>query len=240
MSEENLKKINDIISHYFDTNTSQDWIAVNVIMPQLIDAGVFTKDKKKGLPIRKLLRELDKQLALHKIPTVHAHKTQDHVYWYFVRVGKSYIPTQPVHSISKKAKGLLNIENSDEFYLVNLCDELLQQEASRKHTFDTLVGSQHKRGKGRSKLPLAAYYKDLKLVIEFLRHDQDFDALDKKAQARIIQIKRYHQLKKKFVLQKNLQFIEINYDAFACDANNKLTRNLEQDKLVLKGYLKTF
>lgn len=240
ISEENLKKINDVISHYFDTNTSQDWISVNVIMPHLIEAGVFTKDKKRGLPIRKLLRELDKQVALHKIPTAHAHKNQDQVYWYFVRAGKSYIPTQPVNTISKKEKGVLNIENSDEFYLVNLCDELLQQEASRKHTFNTLVGSQHKRGKGRTKLPLAAYYEDLKLVIEFLRHDQDFDALDKKAQARIIQIKRYHQLKKKAVLQKNLLFIEINYDAFTCDDTNKLTRNIAQDKLVLKGYLKNF
>ena len=46
MSEENLKKINEVISHYFDTNTSVDWIPAKAIMPALIEAGIFTKDKK--------------------------------------------------------------------------------------------------------------------------------------------------------------------------------------------------
>lgn len=240
MSEENLKKINEVISDYFDTNTSQDWIPAKVIMPHLIKAGLFTKDKKKGLPIRQVLRQLDKESALSKIPAVHLERKENTVYWYFVRAGKNYSPKEPINPVSKKQQGLLKIENSDEFYLVNLCDELLQQDASRKHTFNTLVGNQHKRGKGRTKLPLAAYYEDLKLVIEFLRNNEDFDALDKKAQQRMIQIKRYNQLKKKAVLQKNLHLVEIKYEAFECNEQNKLIRNIAHDKLVLKGYLKDF
>lgn len=240
MSEENLKKINEVISNYFDTNTSVDWIPVKLIMPDLIKAEVFTKDKKRGLPIRKVLRELDKDSALAKVPTVHAERKLDSVYWYFVRAGKNYTPIEPINTVSKKEQGLLNIQNSDEFYLVNLCDELLEQEASRKHTFNTLVGNLHKRGKGRTKLPLDAYYENLKLVIEFLRKDKDFDALDKNEQARMIQVQRYNQLKKKAIVQKDLRLIEINYAAFECDEAGKLIRNEAHDKLILKDILKDF
>ena len=240
MSEENLKKINEVISHYFDANTSVDWIPAKTIMPALIEADIFTKDKKKGLPIRKVLRKLDEESALAKIPSVHAERRSESVYWYFVRAGKNYSPKELINPITKKEQSILNIQNSDEFYLVNLCDELLEQKASRKHTFDTLVGNLHKRGKGRSKLPLDAYYADLKLVVEFFRKDEDFDELDKKEQARMIQIKRYNELKKKAILKKDLRLIEINYTSFECDETNKLIRNTEDDKLILRGVLKDF
>tara|TARA_R110002050_G_scaffold4573_2_gene22111 strand:+ start:24033 stop:24767 length:735 start_codon:yes stop_codon:yes gene_type:complete len=240
MSEENLKKINEVISHYFDTNTSVDWIPAKAIMPALIEAGIFTKDKKKGLPIRKVLRKLDEESTLSKIPTVFAERREDSVYWFFVRAGKSYIPKEPINTITKKKQSILNIQNSDEFYLVNLCDELLELKASRKHTFDELVGNLHKRGKRRTKLPLDAYYADLKLVVEFFMNKGVVEELDEKEQARIIQIKRYDQLKKKVILKKDLKLIEINYDFFECDETNKLLRNTEQDKLILSGVLKDF
>ncbi len=240
MSEENLKKINDVISYYFDTNASVDWIPVKAIMPALIEAGLFTKDIKKGLPIRKVLRKLDAASTLAKIPRVHAERRSDSVYWYFVRAGKRYTPKEVISSISKKEQNILNVQNSDEFYLVNLCDELLEQKASRKHTFDTLVGNLHKRGKGRTKLPLDAYYGDLKLVIEFSREDEVFEELDSKQQARMIQIQRYNQLKKKAILNKELRLMEIKYASFECDETNKLIRNAENDKLVLRDMLKDF
>lgn len=240
MSEENLEKINEVISHYFDENTSVDWIPVKAIMPALIEAGIFTKDKKKGLPIRKVLRKLDEASALAKIPTVHAERRSESVYWYFVKAGKNYAPKELISPITKKEQSILNIQNSDEFYLVNLCDELLGQEGSRKHMFDTLVGKLHKRGKGRTKLPLDAYYEDLKLVIEFSRKDVDFDALDKKEQARMIQVKHYDKLKKKAILKKDLRLMEINYASFECNETNKLIRNTEDDKVILKGLLKDF
>lgn len=238
MNEDNLKKINEVIHHYFEANTSVDWIPVSSIMPDMIKAGIFTKDKKKGLPIRKVLRTLDQESILAKIPTVHAERRPENVYWYFVRAGKEYVPKELINPISKKKKSILNIENSDEFYLVNLCDELLEQKASRKHTFDTVVGNLHKRGKGRTKLPLDAYYKDLKLVIEFFRKSDE--VLDELEQARITQIKRYNEIKKKAILKKNLRLLAINYASFEHDETNKIIRNTEEDKLILRGLLKAF
>lgn len=240
MSEETIAKINEVITHYFETNTTTDWIPAKAIMPALIEAGIFNKDEKKGLPIRKVLRSLDKEAALSKMPRVHAERRAEHVYWYFVREGKEYTPTEAVPVISKKEQNILAIQNSDEYYLVNLCDELLEQKASRKHTFDTLVGSLHKRGKGRTKLPLDAYYKDLKLVIEFLKEPKEGEDVDETEQARRYQIKRYDERKKKAILKKELKLVEIKYAAFDCDETGKLIRNQEKDQKILKGMLKEY
>lgn len=240
MTEEEILKINEVIALYFSANPSVEWIPVKSIMPALIEAGVFTKDEKKGLPIRKVLRKLDQDSLLDKIPTVHAERRSENVYWYLVREGKEYAPKEVISAVSKKEQNLLNIQNSDEYYLVNLCDELLGQRASRKHTFDTIVGNLHKLRKGRTKLPLDAYYEDLKLVIEFFEKRVSDDELDEKAKARMEQIKYYDEIKKKAILKKEFHLIEIHYAFFECDENDKLIRNTENDIIVLKGILKDF
>lgn len=240
MTNENIAKVNEAIAQYFNDNTAVDWIPVKTIMPALVEAGVFVKDVKKGFPFRKVLRKLDQQSQLDKIPTVHAERRPENTYWYLVRKGKAYSPKEAIPEISKKKQHLLDIKNSDENYLLDLCDELLEQKASRKHTFDTLVGNLHKRGKGRTKLPLDAYYKDLKLVIEFFQKEKNFEDLDEKEQARVTQIKYYDELKKEAVLNKKFRYMKINYAQFECNENDKLIRNTENDTIVLKDILKDF
>jgi hypothetical protein len=240
MTNENIEKINEAIAQYFNTNTTVDWIPVKTIMPALVEAGIFEKDVKKGFPMRKVLRRLDQKSELSKIPTVHAERRTENTYWYIVREGKEYTPKEAIPEISKKEQHLLDIKNSDENYLIDLCDELLDKKASRKHTFDTLVGNLHKRGKGRTKLPLDAYYKDLKLVIEFFKQTSAVSDLDEKEQARITQIKYYDELKKEAVLNKSMRYMKINHAQFECAENNKLIRNTENDILVLKEILKDF
>tara|TARA_R110002051_G_scaffold88673_2_gene156193 strand:+ start:1651 stop:2394 length:744 start_codon:yes stop_codon:yes gene_type:complete len=240
MSDENIAKINEVIAHYFDSNKTVDWIPAAAIMPALVQAGVFNKDERKGLPLRKVLRKLDEASALDKIPTLHAERRSDTVYWYFVQEGKKYTPKEVISDITKKEQRILNIQNSDEYYLVNLCDELLEQKASRKHTFDTLVGNLHKKGKGRTKLPLDAYYKDLKLVIEFFEEQEEGKELDEAEQARMAQIQYYDKLKKKSILKKELRYLVIKYASFDCDEAGKLVRDTDKDKRILKGMLKDF
>ncbi|WP_162819720.1 hypothetical protein [Kordia sp. SMS9] len=232
--------MNEAIAQYFNENTTVDWIPVKTIMPALVEAGVFLKDVKKGFPLRKVLRKLDKQSQLAKIPAVHAERKKENTYWYLVREGKEYTPKEVIPEISKKAQHILDIKNSDENYLLDVCDELLAQKASRKHTFDTLVGNLHKRGKGRTKLPLDAYYKDSKLVIEFFQKEKNFEDLDEKEQARVTQIKYYDELKKEAVLNKRFRYMKINFAQFECDENGKLIRNTENDTTVLKEMLKDF
>jgi hypothetical protein len=235
MNNETIIKINKVIAQYFKDNTAVDWIPAKEIMSELIKAGVFNKDEKKGLPIRKIFRKLDKEEQLEKIPAVHAERRSENVYWYLVREGKAYTPNEVISPLTKKEIGLLNIENSDEFYLVNLCDELLNEKASRKHTFDTLVGRLHKKGKMRTKLPLDAYYKDLKLVIEFFEKKETEESDEREAQRKF-----YDQRKKDVLQKKEISLIEINYALFECNENDRLIRDKEKDSKVLKGILKNF
>tara|TARA_B110001454_G_C12638055_1_gene399968 strand:+ start:331 stop:1041 length:711 start_codon:yes stop_codon:yes gene_type:complete len=235
MSDENLEQINELITHYFKLNTEVDWIPLKLIMPTLVNAGIFNKDEKKGLPLRKILRVLDKENNLSKIPSVHAERRSENVYWYLVREGKEYSPKEIISPITKKEKGKLNIENSDEFYLVNLCDELLKEKASRKHTFDTLVGRLHKKGKGRSKLPLDAYYENLKLAIEFFEKKETNESVEREAQRKF-----YDQRKKEVLQKKEIKLIDVNYALFECNEHDKLIRDKAKDIKVLQDLLKDF
>lgn len=240
MSQEVVKKINEASTRYFEVKSKVDWIPAKKLMPALIKAGVFVKDERKGLPLRKVLRKLEEKGDLDKIPTLHAEHGVDATYWYFVREGATYTPKEPIPVITKKEQHFLNITNSDEYYLVALCDNLLGQQASRKHTFDSLVGNLHKRGKGRTKLPVDAYYEDLKLVVEFYKTTEDLANLDEEEQARISQIKYYDDLKKKAVLKKELSFVTINYTSFKTDQNHKLIRDTTSDKQILTKALAAF
>lgn len=235
MNDETIVKINEVITQFFNENATVDWIPAKSIMPELIKAGIFNKDEKKGLPIRKVFRQLDKDEQLNKMPAVHAERRSENVYWYIVREGKVYLPNESISSLTKKEKGILNIENSDEFYLVNLCDELLKDKASRKHTFDTLVGRLHKKGKGRTKLPLDAYYEELKLAIEFFQKKETEESEDREAQRKFYDLRKKDTLKK-----KEIRLFEINYSAFECNEDGNLVRNKEQDFKVLKSILKDF
>lgn len=66
--------------------------------------------------------------------------------------------------------------NSDESYVIDLCDEILKQMAFRQHRFDFL------RGDSGAKLPVDAYYPSLNLVIEFKerQHTEEVKLFDKR------------------------------------------------------------
>lgn len=241
MNKDLLTTINAVISAYFDENPSTHWIPVKKIMPSLVAAGIFNKDEKKGLPLRKILRQLDNNLKLELIPTAHAERNENTVYWYLVREGEKYEPKEAIPVITKKQQRLLDIKNSDEYYLVDLCDEILGEEASRKHIFDSIVGNLHKHGKGRTKLPVDAYYKNLKLVIEFYKdRSETQEEPSEKEQARVAQITYYDELKKKRILKMELRLLKIKFSRFELNDTGKLIRNTEEDIAVLKNILQEF
>ena len=108
-TEDKITQINKVIDTYFNENPEKDWIPAKDIMLDLIKAEVFTKDIKKGLPIRKVFRALDKENALNTIPCVHAERTETAIYWYLVRAGATFSPNESITAIPKKEKTLLII-----------------------------------------------------------------------------------------------------------------------------------
>jgi hypothetical protein len=247
--DKKLESINQVISEYFENSTKENIVAAKELMPYFIKAGVFTADHKKGLPIRKVLRALDEQNALNKIPFVHPERKDKNTFWYFVRTGNIYTSDAPNDTgVTKKQKVKASSAGSDEHYVINLCDELLQEQASRQHKFGFLLGDYHKDGKSKTVLPVDAYYQGHNLVIEFMerQHTEAVDIFDKSDRmtvsgvGRSEQRKIYEERRKKGLKANDIHLIEVDYSAFSCDSKKKLIRDKGKDMKVLNRLLKEY
>ncbi len=126
--------------------------------------------------------------------------------------------------------------NSDEHYVINLCDEILGQTASRQHRFDFL------RGDSGMTLPVDAYYSSLKLVIEYheSQHTKSTPFFDKKQTvsgvSRGEQRRKYDQLRQEVLPKHGINVVVIPYTAFG--STKKIVRNPKSDKLVIMRILR--
>jgi hypothetical protein len=241
-----IEAINREIDAYFSANPTLTIAPVKDLMPAFISAGIFTKDIKKGMPIRKILRELDKSEQLDLIPSVHAEKEEQAIYWYFIP-STATAPSAPYKQAEKTATSDESKKRtkSDEAYVIDLCDKFLGIKAYRQQKFDFLVGDLHKDGKTKTQLPVDAYYAELKTVVEFQRNeDPDFDNENKKQNKKTVsgmtrgeQRKRYDERKAKVLPMNGIKFIILHASDFKCDVYNKLMRNLESDMKVIKAAL---
>lgn len=78
-----IAKINQVIKKYFEGNPSIETIPAKDLMLQFMQAGIFTKDHRNGLPIRNILRELDRANSLQLIPYVRAERKKVNTNWFF-------------------------------------------------------------------------------------------------------------------------------------------------------------
>ena len=86
MGADKIQEINRVIGAYFIRHKEVDKILAKELMPDFISAGIFSKDTREGLPIRKILRELDEDGLLKLIPYVHPERKEKSTNWYFVRI----------------------------------------------------------------------------------------------------------------------------------------------------------
>lgn len=246
MQDEKIESINQVILAYFEHGTKENFVAVKELMADFIKAGIFPKDEKKGLPIRKVLRALDEKNELNKIPALHAERKDKNTFWYFLREGFTYVSEAPNDTgVTRKQKTKTINSESDEHYLINLCDELLLESASRQHKFGFILGDYHKDGKTRSPLPVNAYYQEHNLVIELVA-PLNADAVDHPNRkttsgiTRAQQRENYADRKRNGLLEKGVNFIAIKYASFDHTDENKLVRDKEKDLKVLSEELKSF
>lgn len=83
MNQLPLAQINQVIKKYFEENPSLETMPAKDLMPQFIKAGIFSKDHQAGLPIRNVLRELDRTNSLHLIPHVRPERKAINTNWFF-------------------------------------------------------------------------------------------------------------------------------------------------------------
>jgi hypothetical protein len=78
-----IGRIDQVLRDYFDSNKSILEIPEKNLMPLFIEKGIFTKDHSNGLPIRKILRELDAENKLDLITNAKVIRNTKNRNWYF-------------------------------------------------------------------------------------------------------------------------------------------------------------
>jgi hypothetical protein len=137
--------------------------------------------------------------------------------------------------------------NKDEYYILDLCDMVLQQKSLRQHRFDFLLGDANIKGVV-VKLPVDAFYPKLNLVIEYCerQHTETVSFFDKPDRLTISGVNRgeqrriYDDRRREVLREHSISLIEISYFDFNYDSNKRIIRNKEYDKAVISERLKDF
>ncbi|MFB6320847.1 hypothetical protein [Saccharicrinis sp. FJH54] len=136
-------------------------------------------------------------------------------------------------------------KDSDEKYIIDLCDQALELKASRQHKFDFLKGDPNSQGRSVL-LPVDAYYEELSLVVEYRekQHTEQVQFFDKPNKMTVSGVNRGEQRKiydqrRREVLPKNgIQLIEISYDDFNHDGQKRIIRDKKRDLDIIKQKIK--
>lgn len=133
---------------------------------------------------------------------------------------------------------------SDEAYVIDLCDEVLGEAVLRQHRFDFLR-SDAIPGKLGQRLPVDAYYPFLRLVIEYRerQHTEAVDFFDKPDRLTVSGVHRgeqrrlYDQRRRDVLPQHGITLLEFSYDDFVHDPKGRLQRLKPDDFRVVNRML---
>lgn len=103
--QERVKAINNVLRAYFADKTNPRQVPALKLMGLFINKGIFNKDHRNGLPIRKILRKLNNEGRLHDIPYAHGDLKQKNIYWTFVDVNAD------MDVNTSLSKGLVDVSN---------------------------------------------------------------------------------------------------------------------------------
>lgn len=78
-------RIDQVVREHFNFNKSVNQVMAKDLMPLFIEKGIFNKDHRAGLPIRKILRELDAENKLSLLKHVKVVRNEVNRNWYFTR-----------------------------------------------------------------------------------------------------------------------------------------------------------
>lgn len=110
--------------------------------------------------------------------------------------------------------------SSDEHYLIDICDRLLQRKELRQRRSDFLLGDPGKDGR-KTKLPVDAYYPDLSLVVEVMerQHSDAVAFFDRPSTVsgvpRVQQRRLYDQRRREIQPRHDLQLVYLGMSKFA-------------------------
>jgi hypothetical protein len=134
--------------------------------------------------------------------------------------------------------------DSDESYVVDLCDEVLGERARRQHRFAWLLGDPGTAG-ARATLPVDAYYPDHQLVVEYRerQHDEPVAYFDKPDVLTVSGVHRreqrriYDRRRDELIPSHGLHLVVIRPGDLASNKQGRLTRDPTGDLATLQAML---
>jgi hypothetical protein len=133
---------------------------------------------------------------------------------------------------------------SDEHYVLDLCDRVLGQVASRQHRFEWLRGDFSDKRQSRSYLPVDGYWEGLSLVVEFAerQHSESVPLFDRRETvsgvSRGEQRRIYDQRRVELVPAHGLTLVVIPSSAFTL-RRGKIVRNVARDTRTVHTMLRS-
>ena len=129
--------------------------------------------------------------------------------------------------------------DSDEAYVLDLCDAILLCAGKRQHRFPFLVGDPGRNGRPRP-LPVDAYYEPLRLVVEYRerQHSEAVPIFDRRPTVSGVprgeQRALYDQRRRTVLPAHGLMLVEVSYSELAHDRRRRLLRLHSSDVLALR------
>lgn len=139
---------------------------------------------------------------------------------------------------------LMARKDSDEFYVLDLCDTVIGTPGSRQHLFDWLLGDTSPKTGRALRLPVDAYWPEHHLVVEF-RERQHYEAVahfDKPDRLTVSGVHRgeqrriYDQRREELIPSHNIRLVIINTTDFVL-AGKKIRRTPEKDLATVTALL---
>ncbi len=133
--------------------------------------------------------------------------------------------------------------NSDEHYIIDICDEVLGKKASRQYCFDFLRGDVSRNFPLGKNLPVDAYYDSLNLVVEYYecQHTESVEHFNKKntisGVTRDEQRKIYDERRKKVLPENGIDLVVLSYTDFKHNIQKRLVRDRNSDIEVVRQKL---
>jgi hypothetical protein len=134
--------------------------------------------------------------------------------------------------------------DSDEAYVIDLCDDVLGEQAARQHRFGWLLGDPSLTGR-QAKLPVDAYWIGHRLVVEYreLQHDQPVPHFDKSDRLTVSGVHRgeqralYDARRDAEIPAHGLRLVVIRPLDLDADGRGRLRRSAAADRQTLRKLL---
>lgn len=111
--ETRIRLINQTLAEYFKTHS--DKVPAQDFMDEFVKRGIFNQDSERhGLPLRKLLRTLDRAYKLSAIPYVVAERNMKNTNWFFAPIGGEIGKKDSIRKVAAPVKKEVTVPVGDD------------------------------------------------------------------------------------------------------------------------------